>query len=76
MIVPRAPEALRRRGCSRGGEAVRLVAISAGPTGAGKHRTLISSFWPMPQKRFTVIASNTREFWTPNYLFTYENFNQ
>lgn len=26
-----------------------------------------SAFWPIAQKRFTVIAGNAREFWTLNY---------
>lgn len=30
----------------------------------------------MIQKRFTVIAGNAREFWTPNCLIMYENFSQ
>lgn len=68
--------AAHTRGGYRGGEAALAVAVSAGPSGAGEHLALIGPFWPVMQKRFTVIAGNTEEFWMLSYLRTYKNFSQ
>lgn len=71
MTVPRT------RGTHRCGEAALGIATSAGPSRARKHQTLISSFLAdYAEALHSFIAGNTKAFWTLNYLFMYESFNQ